>query len=180
MPKSAIFRTDAWTEEHDAILTDIVLNSIRFGKTQLSAFEHAGTLLGRTPAACGFRWNGVVRKTCEDRIQRAKEERKALKGNNESSVPETTEVETVTSNTEMEKVIQFLKNYDDSFQNLVGKYEQVAKERDELLVRVRELETVPREQLTPEQIAEDTQTLLKILERARRVLPPNNVLSESV
>lgn len=73
-------RTDAWSSEDDLQLTNTVLNYIRNGKTQLMAFEEVGKLLGRTAAACGFRWNSAVRKRHEDAFKRAKVERKQSKG----------------------------------------------------------------------------------------------------
>ena len=50
-------RQDAWTQDEDLILAEIVLRHIREGSTQLIAFEEVGKKLVRTPAACGFRWN---------------------------------------------------------------------------------------------------------------------------
>ncbi|MDF2963448.1 MAG: precorrin-3B C17-methyltransferase, partial [Paenibacillus sp.] len=48
---------------------------IREGSTQLSAFEEVGEKIGRTAAACGFRWNSYVRKKYEAAIQIAKSQR---------------------------------------------------------------------------------------------------------
>ncbi|WJH37094.1 hypothetical protein N6H14_16315 [Paenibacillus sp. CC-CFT747] len=55
-------RKDSWSAEHDNLLTDIVFSYLENGSTQLKAFEEAAEKLGRTPAACGFRWNSAVRK----------------------------------------------------------------------------------------------------------------------
>ncbi|MBE3596014.1 MAG: RsfA family transcriptional regulator [Hydrogenibacillus sp.] len=65
-------RQDAWREEEDLLLAETVLRHIREGSTQLKAFEECQTALGRTAAACGFRWNSVVRKHYEDDILLAK------------------------------------------------------------------------------------------------------------
>ena len=69
-------RQDAWMEENDILLADTVLRHVREGSTQLSAFEEVGDALNRTAAACGFRWNAVVRRTYEQELEDAKKERK--------------------------------------------------------------------------------------------------------
>ncbi len=69
-------RQDAWMEENDILLADTVLRHVREGSTQLSAFEEVGDALNRTAAACGFRWNAVVRQTYEQELEAAKKERK--------------------------------------------------------------------------------------------------------
>ncbi|WDM02794.1 RsfA family transcriptional regulator [Alicyclobacillus cycloheptanicus] len=72
-------RQDAWTTEDDAVLAEVVLNHIRDGSTQLAGFNEASRRLGRTAAACGFRWNACVRKQHRAEIEIAKEERKERK-----------------------------------------------------------------------------------------------------
>ncbi|MFC5589217.1 RsfA family transcriptional regulator [Sporosarcina soli] len=69
-------RQDAWIEENDTLLAETVLRHVREGSTQLSAFEEVGDLLNRTAAACGFRWNAVVRRDYEKELAEAKKERK--------------------------------------------------------------------------------------------------------
>lgn len=69
-------RQDAWTEDNDLLLAETVLRHVREGSTQLSAFEEVGDILNRTAAACGFRWNAVVRRDYEDDLEDAKRERK--------------------------------------------------------------------------------------------------------
>lgn len=69
-------RQDAWTEENDLILAETVLRHVREGSTQLNAFEEVGDKLNRTSAACGFRWNAVVRHDYEQALQLAKKQRK--------------------------------------------------------------------------------------------------------
>lgn len=70
-------RQDAWVEENDRLLAETVLRHVREGSTQLNAFEEAGDAMNRTAAACGFRWNAVVRKDYEKELSEAKKERKA-------------------------------------------------------------------------------------------------------
>ncbi|MGO4887392.1 RsfA family transcriptional regulator [Anaerobacillus sp. MEB173] len=74
-------RQDAWSHEDDLLLAETVLRHIREGGTQLKAFDEVGDALNRTSAACGFRWNAVVRNRYEDAIKLAKKQRKELKRN---------------------------------------------------------------------------------------------------
>ncbi|ANC76758.1 hypothetical protein ABE65_008085 [Fictibacillus phosphorivorans] len=69
-------RQDAWTKDEDAILAEVTLRHIREGSTQLVAFEEVGEKLTRTPAACGFRWNSLIRKQYDKAITEAKKVRK--------------------------------------------------------------------------------------------------------
>ncbi len=72
-------RQDAWTEDDDLVLAEVTLRHIREGGTQLAAFEEVGQRLGRTAAACGFRWNSSVRKRYDAAIAIAKSQRQQLK-----------------------------------------------------------------------------------------------------
>jgi len=72
-------RQDAWTEEDDLLLAETVLRHVREGSTQLNAFEEVGDKLNRTSAACGFRWNAVVRHTYDKALSLAKKQRKQRK-----------------------------------------------------------------------------------------------------
>lgn len=69
-------RQDAWTDENDLLLAETVLRHVREGSTQLNAFEEVGDKLNRTSAACGFRWNAVVRHQYEKALDLAKKQRK--------------------------------------------------------------------------------------------------------
>ena len=69
-------RQDAWLDENDELLAETVLRHVREGSTQLNAFEEAGDALNRTAAACGFRWNAVVRREYEKDLKDAKKDRK--------------------------------------------------------------------------------------------------------
>lgn len=72
-------RQDAWTSEDDLLLAETVLKHVREGSTQLNAFEEVGDILNRTSAACGFRWNAVIRYKYEQALQLAKKYRKEKK-----------------------------------------------------------------------------------------------------
>jgi prespore-specific regulator len=69
-------RQDAWTQDEDMLLAEVVLRHIREGGTQLQAFEEVGQKLSRTAAACGFRWNSTIRKQYKTGIELAKKQRK--------------------------------------------------------------------------------------------------------
>ena len=72
----SIARQDAWTQDEDLLLAEVVLRHIREGSTQLRAFEEVGKQVSRTSAACGFRWNSFVRKQYKSGIELAKKQRK--------------------------------------------------------------------------------------------------------
>ncbi|MFD2672336.1 RsfA family transcriptional regulator [Marinicrinis sediminis] len=78
-------RQDAWTPDDDLILAEVTLRHIREGGTQLAAFEEVGERIGRTAAACGFRWNSCVRKKYEAAIQIAKAQRQKRNKQKKSS-----------------------------------------------------------------------------------------------
>ncbi len=75
----SLTRQDAWSQDEDLLLAELVLKYIREGNTQLQAFEEVGRRLKRTAAACGFRWNSCVRKQYKSGIELSKKQRKARK-----------------------------------------------------------------------------------------------------
>lgn len=77
-------RKDGWDTEADLYLAQTVLKHIESGSTQLKAFEEASKPLKRTSGACGFRWNGSLRKQYEEAIERAKKVR--LQNKNQDKV----------------------------------------------------------------------------------------------
>lgn len=72
-----------WTKEDDLLLAETVLRHIRENSNQISAFEEVGDKLNRTSAACGFRWNAVVRHNYTNTIELAKKQRKTNKNQND-------------------------------------------------------------------------------------------------
>lgn len=54
-------RKDSWTTDEDNLLKEIVLKKTEQGLTQISGFEEASILLGRSKQACAFRWNKNLR-----------------------------------------------------------------------------------------------------------------------
>ena len=82
----SLTRQDAWTQDEDLLLAEVVLRHIREGGTQLQAFEEVGKKLSRTAAACGFRWNSSIRKQYKSGIEVAKKQRKAVKNNTDGEI----------------------------------------------------------------------------------------------
>lgn len=73
MNKKDNSRKVSWSESEDARLTEIVLEHIKEGNTQLKAFEEAAKEFGRTTSACGFRWNSELRKNAKELVLKAKQ-----------------------------------------------------------------------------------------------------------
>lgn len=180
-----INRSDAWTQEDDDRLTSIVLQHIRNGSTQLRAFDESAAELGRTAAACGYRWNGVLRKHKQAEIETAKQERKTF-NRSRNAVGTRMQMPTAMGTSEpMQDVIHFLQTYDEQFQRLKEELAQVQLERNSLLEKIQQLDA-PQSRtshqadapLTPEQLAADSRALFAIMERARRLLGENGVKLE--
>lgn len=173
-------RSDAWTPDDDERLAALVLYHIKTGSTQLRAFEEAANHLGRTAAACGYRWNGVVRKNFRAEIEQAKQERKEFQRSaptGESSHLEQAQVKSITTSESMKEIIQFLQNYDEQYHKLLSHLHTLEADKQSLQNQLRELEhrmtnhsETTDEPLTPEQLEEDSKVLFAIMERARKIL----------
>lgn len=105
----ATTRQDAWTDEEDLLLAEVVLRHIREGGTQLSAFKEVGRQLSRTPAACGFRWNSYVRKLYKEQIEEAKQIRKSAPASAE--IEQKQEQQEAVTFATLDDVIFFLQDY---------------------------------------------------------------------
>lgn len=222
-------RQDAWTDENDLLLAETVLRHVREGSTQLNAFEEVGDKLNRTSAACGFRWNAVVRHRYEKALQLAKKQRKQrqrILGKDQGGkkkllysppVPGTEEIDVVAVQTEMpfetgedmvqdmtvemaeetivvpqapvyqrqvvsapstgltmDSVIRFLENFKHSnLQNdaLKSENERLKREIAELKQQNEELaKKVASLEENKETMQEDYETLMKIMNRARKLV----------
>jgi prespore-specific regulator len=191
-------RQDAWTPDDDLLLAEVTLRHIREGGTQLRAFEEVGEKLGRTSAACGFRWNSFVRKKYEAAIQIAKAQRKQRKQAQRTRpiapIPTSYEESAMSSSTNgaaitmpppvqsasdledelsLEAVIRFLKNQKDIGKR-VRSLEREIEEKDEELEKLREENEKMSKQLNSVQIDyqvvnEDYRTLIQIMDRARKM-----------
>ncbi|MEH7502439.1 RsfA family transcriptional regulator [Neobacillus drentensis] len=179
-------RQDAWSQDEDLLLAEVVLRHIREGGTQLQAFEEVGKQLSRTSAACGFRWNSFVRKQYKSGIELAKKQRKELKKQpvfyEEDSIQEPVNEEVVPSPTVIEQgstitfeaVIHFLERLQQKAQ-ATSSFEAERKRSSE---KIKELEkkayylAAENERLFKnlKAIEEDYRSLIEIMERARKMV----------
>ncbi|WP_370875975.1 RsfA family transcriptional regulator [Evansella vedderi] len=176
---SSLVRQDAWNQDEDLLLAEVVLRHIREGSTQLAAFEEVGEKLSRTPAACGFRWNSSIRKKYESAIQLAKKQRKQLKKDDFEADKEVTSIQASPGNLERKPVVQTI---DEMVEFLLGKKEEVLKKERELsegstsTKRIQELVEENRaleKELTRlkheyEIVKNDYQLMINVMERATK------------
>ncbi|RAK20496.1 prespore-specific regulator [Anoxybacillus vitaminiphilus] len=190
-------RQDAWSEEDDLLLAETVLRHVREGSTQLNAFEEVGDKLNRTSAACGFRWNAVVRQHYEQALQLAKKQRKQRQrafGKNQPvrkkllytpPVPPLEDLETpgvlqpATNNVEVNDMsidhvisfLQTLKGMNTNHEVLQKENERLKKENAEITAKNEELEKkIAKLEESSSTIQEDYETLMKIMNRARKMV----------
>lgn len=181
-------RQDAWTEDDDLVLAEVTLRHIREGGTQLAAFEEVGQRLGRTAAACGFRWNSCVRKRYDAAISIAKSQRQQLKKLGRSSPAAVAEVEEAAAPAKRHtpNPVQAAQHDDDQEQQIESVIRMLMNQK-ELSRRIRELERElegkeleikelmeanerARKELDQVQgVNEDYRALLQIMERARKL-----------
>lgn len=162
----SVVRQDAWSQEEDLVLAEVILSHIREGKTQLQAFEEVGKRLGRTSAACGFRWNATIRKSYSKAIKMAKEKKNAVKTRREASlaVKQNHESKQPQPLGSMKDVILFLQEMDRSesaSDQLQQELDRERSEKEALLSRLRNAE----EQLAS--VQKDYQSFLSLLDKAR-------------
>ncbi|HZG60638.1 MAG TPA: RsfA family transcriptional regulator [Anoxybacillus sp.] len=178
-------RQDAWTHEDDLLLAETVLRYIREGGTQLEAFEEVGDKLNRTAAACGFRWNAEIRKRYVEAIELAKKQRKERKRASESAKKlqrtEQNSSQLISSCTlpapnaiTLEQCIAFLQSLNETdlqSQKLREENNRLQKENKELQQRNKELEKKLAHLIEQQEtIQEDYQALIKIMDRARKMV----------
>ncbi|MBG9767945.1 sporulation specific transcriptional regulator GerR [Bacillus vallismortis] len=177
-----ITRQDAWTQDEDLLLAEVVLRHIREGGTQLSAFEEVGRALTRTAAACGFRWNSYVRKQYQSGIELAKKQRKELRKqigvhsvNMPNSVKQTAAAPSAEGKRDLsiQDVIQFLEQFKETpsvheFQLEREKLQEEIKSLQKELEDVRSENQTLRNQL--EMTEEDYKALIDIMDRARKMV----------
>ncbi|WP_338781788.1 RsfA family transcriptional regulator [Metabacillus sp. FJAT-52054] len=168
-------RQDAWTQDEDLLLAEVVLRHIREGGTQLAAFEEVGRHLSRTAAACGFRWNSYVRKQYKSGIDHAKRLRKESRGKLEpvkEAVKEITSVSDDKNGLTIKEIVKFLEAYDDSEDARVLKEsnqllsDKVQKLEQQVTILEKEKQILQNQLLLVE---EDYQSLIEIMDRARKM-----------
>ncbi|TDF96700.1 RsfA family transcriptional regulator [Paenibacillus piri] len=185
-------RQDAWSEEDDLILAEVTLRHIRDGSTQLSAFEEVGEKIGRTSAACGFRWNSFVRKKYEAAIQIAKAQRQkrnqqkkhtafAAVSGSVSVLEHGDPVKSIDSFTEesisIDAVIRFLRQWKGNYHEMARHIRHLEKELNEKqdeLDRLRGENDVLNKQVNDVEtdyrvVNDDYKALIQIMDRARKL-----------
>lgn len=194
-------RQDAWTAEDDLILAEVTLRHIREGGTQLSAFEEVAERLGRTPAACGFRWNSAVRKQYDAAIQIAKSQRQKrnqerVRISSSQTLPDTSvNMNIPASRVEFEEykdlsdpiysldhIIRYLRQHKNEMTELKRQQKQLEKElveREEYLARLQRENQEMKHQLNHVEkdyrmVNDDYRMLVQIMDRARKL----SILSE--
>ncbi|MCM3689983.1 RsfA family transcriptional regulator [Neobacillus niacini] len=177
-------RQDAWSQDEDLLLAEVVLRHIREGGTQLQAFEEVGKQLSRTSAACGFRWNSFVRKQYKSGIELAKKQRKELKNqgvpaekdypkelvNEETTSPVSARSEGVT----FQAVLHFLEN----LHKKASAASSIEEAKEKSIQKIKDLEkksyslAAENERLSKnlKAIEEDYRSLIEIMERARKMV----------
>lgn len=164
-----------WTKKEDQILAETVLRHIREGSTQLEAFEEVARKLGRTPGACGFRWNAVVRRKEEENFLKAKKQRLANHLKNRRT-------DTVDS---LKHLIQLLRRHEREFHSLVNHVNTLGKQLEE---KEREYERIQEEnrRLTEQLAAVDrlkellSERYSELFQLLRGVRPPKDSDDEAV
>ncbi|MDP9728372.1 RsfA family transcriptional regulator [Alicyclobacillus tolerans] len=175
-------RQDAWTSEDDALLAEIVLRHIREGSTQLAGFNEASRKLGRTAAACGFRWNACVRKQQKNIIEIAKEERKDRKAERVQAQLEGGDVDHPTATLmSWAQVLRFLRQEKNTAAEWASRWRSAERQCNEWKQRFLELEKEHR-RLNEEHrslrqefdsISDDYRVLVQIVDRARKATLKN-------
>lgn len=170
-------RQDAWSEENDLLLAETVLRHVRERSTQLKAFDEVGDALNRTAAACGFRWNTVVRQQYVSAMGIAKKQRKdyfhilAKREKGIEMTDNTAEIpagNSISHNVSVAQIISFLTDLENKTASL-AEVEQLRKElvivNKEKAKLEKKLEQTQRENVT---MQEDYETLIQIMNRARQ------------
>jgi prespore-specific regulator len=181
-------RQDAWTEDDDLVLAEVTLRHIREGGTQLAAFEEVGQRLGRTAAACGFRWNSAVRKRYDAAIAIAKSQRQQLKKigrlpaqtefASEEALPQSISQPAVVpaaaaasgdEEQQIDAAIRLLTSHRETIRR-VKQLEREIENKDLELKELREANNKLKKELENIQgVNEDYKALLQIMERARKL-----------
>ncbi|MBB6449493.1 prespore-specific regulator [Geomicrobium halophilum] len=176
-------RQDAWSHEDDVLLADTVLKHIKEGSTQLKAFEEVGDILNRTAAACGFRWNAVVRDRYEGHVSDAKRERKTFQRQNAANAVKRTlgkstdqpspaadngnKSEESTEDLHLEQVISYLETLRNRTEDSDRNHKRMASLEEEN----QQLQTTVQQwQKKHEELENEYQSLLSVINRARKMM----------
>lgn len=163
-----------WRSEEDQLLKETVLKTIQNGGTQLKAFAEVGKKLGRTPGACGFRWNAVLRQMDPASYQEAKRKRvyRQLRKNREAQID---------SFTQVTQVLEKIDNERNRLQSRVNKLKQMLLARKEDYRRLtKENEELQKQQLSLQSYREEVKERYKELLRLFQLLQPQIKTDENL
>ncbi|MBN2908949.1 hypothetical protein JQC72_05350 [Polycladomyces sp. WAk] len=155
-----------WTEEEDRLLVDTVLRCIREGGSQLDAFAEVGEKVGRTPGACGFRWNAVLRRKEAAAFQEAKRQRVAKQLKKRQSAEQF----------HFRDILSFLQKHGEEWERTRKRIEELEnkkKEQEQELARL----MAEREQLTQPVFSGDSMS--RLLKQYQQLLKVMQVLRKS-
>ncbi|SMO48369.1 RsfA family transcriptional regulator [Melghirimyces algeriensis] len=173
-------RQDAWTPDDDLVLAEVTLRQIREGGTQLEAFEEVAEKLGRTPAACGFRWNSLVRKRYEEAIHIAKSQRQKNKQekrwNTRNRIREELNLKEHQT-TSLDAIIRFLRQHKAEVAEMQKKQADLEYEINRQEEKIRKLTEENEElkgylnnvQTDYRAVNDDYKALIQIMDRARKL-----------
>ncbi|WP_050183956.1 RsfA family transcriptional regulator [Domibacillus robiginosus] len=179
-------RQDAWSEENDLLLAETVLRHVREGSTQLKAFEEVGDKLNRTGAACGFRWNAVIRQQYEKALSLARKQRKQHYRNQQKQERVSSGLRVVEKKHRSgQKATEDLNSDSLTIKEVIGFLETLNVSGEDYDFLQRELETIKREKAELETKYEqleksaltmknDYEEIVKIMDRARRMVVFND------
>ncbi len=174
-------REDSWNDEHDQILAETVLSHIRMSSTQLAAFEEVASKINRTAAACGFRWNKEIRKSYENELQEAKQNRSKRIPTQEETKKD---ILVTISSTDSDEVVAVIPREQpipyEALQQIIRLANQQIQKYDELLQENIKLKE-ENEQLKSQNQSEDPEVLakedldafLQIMKRAKSLTSVN-------
>ncbi|MFC5450997.1 hypothetical protein [Paenibacillus aestuarii] len=164
-------REDSWQDSDDKTLAETVLSHIKSKSTQLAAFDDAAKILGRTSAACGFRWNSEIRKRYEKEVKEAKLMRSKTK--NEKTVPEKKERYVSKSNDLNDGPLSFdeaMSRIISIANELLRSYESLVEENRKLKIEVKDLRKQIESSKSTQPLAqEEFQAFMQIMQRAKRL-----------
>lgn len=181
-------RQDAWNQDEDLLLAEVVLRHIREGSTQLAAFDEVGRKLSRTSSACGFRWNSYVRKQYKSAIEIAKEQRKDksvkrvdtyddFKQGTEQRQENVLDEKQPHDSLTFEQVLTFLQKMQQKITSNKGIIQDYEKLEDKLDKLKGENEILKQDLNSYKEkcqlIEEDYKALIEIMERARKMVVLN-------
>jgi prespore-specific regulator len=196
-------RQDAWSDEDDLLLAEVTLKHISEGSTQLLAFEEVGDKIGRTSAACGFRWNSYVRKKYEAAIQIAKSQRQkrsqlqkktmpfqpnSIRTCNHYSFEGVKHEDSVDENLSMDSIVRYLRQWRQSYIEMTRQVKYLEKElfyKEEEVEKLKQINDKLSKQVSEvatdyQVVNDDYKALIQIMDRARKMAFLNENHDEEV